>query len=271
MKPAFKRSNSQTLDSNLGTNASSSLRRKSTTYSQFQKAHRFRLFVLRFLKKLEMGGQDLRPTVSSLKRPRFPDSDSDSDSDDAVTVLGDTVKRQRTHDSDDGLLAMEDSIRELDDLLHHEGSSSSTTEAYDCWDDDLLGSLIDESELLPDSAVAASAADEAAVVPRLTTHLRHHHHEIEEGPRTTDERELDDEEDLITEFFNHIGGEDDEDPNQDHVHQATEPDHTTLLITIIPFPPSQIIILPVVVGNIGRPRASVLHFLFICLLTIIII
>ncbi|CAN6580428.1 unnamed protein product [Malus baccata var. baccata] len=161
--------------------------------------------------------------------------------------------------------------RELDDLLHHEGSSSSTTEAYDCWDDDLLGSLIDEFELLPDSAVAASAADEAAVVPRLTTHLGHHHHEIEEGPRTTDERELDDEEDLITEFFNHIGGEDDEDPNQDHVHQATEPDHTTLLITIIPFPPSQIIILPVVVGNIGRPRASVLHFLLICLLSIIII
>ncbi|TQE11687.1 hypothetical protein C1H46_002723 [Malus baccata] len=216
-----------------------------------------------------MGGQDLRPTVSSLKRPRFPDSDFDSD--DAVTVLGDTVKRQRTHDSDNGLLAMEDSIRELDDLLHHEGSSSSTTEAYDCWDDDLLGSLIDEFELLPDSAVAASAADEAAVVPQLTTHLGHHHHEIEEGPRTTDERELDDEEDLITEFFNHIGGEDDEDPNQDHVHQATEPDHTTLLITIIPFPPSQIIILPVVVGNIGRPRASVLHFLLICLLSIIII
>ncbi|KAM1466605.1 hypothetical protein ACFX2I_031787 [Malus domestica] len=151
---------------------------------------------------------------------------------------------------------MEDSIRELDDLLHHEGSSSSTTEAYDSWDDDLLGSLIDEFELLPDSAVAASAADEAAVVPRLTTHLGHHHHEIEEGPRTTDERELDDEEDLITEFFNHIGGEDDENPNQDHVHQATEPDHTTLLITIIPFPPVQIIILPVVVGNIGRPRAS---------------
>ncbi|KAM1036979.1 hypothetical protein FF1_031891 [Malus domestica] len=266
MKPAFKRSNSQTL----GTNASSSLRRKSTTFSEFQKAHRFRLFVLCFVKILEMGGQDLRPTVSSLKplkRPRFPDSDSD----DAVTVLGDTVKRQRTHDSDDGLLAMEDSIRELDDLLHHEGSSSSTTEAYDCWDDDLLGSLIDEFELLPDSAVAASAADEAAVVPRLTTHLGHHRHEIEEGPRTTDERELDDEEDLITEFFNHIGGEDDEDPNQDHVHQATEPDHTTLLITIIPFPPSQIIILPVVVGNIGRPRASVLHFLLICLLSIIII
>ncbi|KAM1989888.1 hypothetical protein ACFX15_031199 [Malus domestica] len=185
-------------------------------------------------------GQDLRPTVSSLKRPRFPDSDSD----DAVTVLGDTVKRQRTHDSDDGLLVIEDSIRE---------------------------SLIDEVDQMPDSAVAASAADEAAVVPRLTTHLGHHHHEIEEGPRTTDERELDDEEDLITEFFNHIGGEDDEDPNQDHVHQATEPDHTTLLITIIPFPPSQIIILPVVVGNIGRPRASVLHVLLICLLSIIII
>ncbi|CAN6722933.1 unnamed protein product [Malus baccata var. baccata] len=217
-----------------------------------------------------MGGQDLRPTVSSLKRPRFPDSDSDSD--DAVTVLGDTVKRQRTHDSDDGLLAMEDSIRELDDLLHHEGSSSSTDEAYDCWDDDLLGSLIDEFELLPDSAVAASAADEAAVVPRLTTHLGHHHHEIEEGPRTTDERELDAEEDLITEFFNHIGGEDDENPNQDPVHQAIEPDHhTTLLITIIPFPPVQIIILPVVVGNIGRPRASVLHVLLIFLLSIIII
>ncbi|RXI00769.1 hypothetical protein DVH24_001003 [Malus domestica] len=158
-----------------------------------------------------------------------------------------------------------------DDLLHHGGSSSSTTEAYDCWDDDLLRSLIDEVDLLPDSAVAASTEDEAAVVPRLTTHLGHHHHENEEGPRTTDERELDDEEDLITEFFNHIGGEDDEGPNQDHVHQATEPDHTTLLITIIPFPPSQIIILPVVVGNIGRPRASVLHFLLICLLTIIII
>ncbi|XP_048435764.1 uncharacterized protein LOC125475241 [Pyrus x bretschneideri] len=214
-----------------------------------------------------MRGQDLRPTVSSLKRPRFPDSDSD----DAVPVLGDTVKRQRTHDSDDDLLVMEDSIRELDDLLHHEGSSSSTTEANDCLDDDLLRSLIDEFELLPDSAVAASAADEAAVVPRLTTHLGHHHHEIEEGPRTADERELDDEEDLITELFNHIGGEDEEDPNQDHVHQATEPDHTTLLITIIPFPPFQIIILPVVVGNIGRPRASVLHFLLICLLTIIII
>ncbi|KAM1080064.1 hypothetical protein TB2_014408 [Malus domestica] len=101
------------------------------------------------------------PTVSSLKRLRFPDSDSD----DAVTVLGDTIKRQRTHDSDDGLLAMEDSIREFDDLLHHKGSSSSTTEAYDCWDDDLLGSLIDEFELLPDSAVAASAADEVTVVP----------------------------------------------------------------------------------------------------------
>ncbi|KAM1797712.1 hypothetical protein ACFX12_031864 [Malus domestica] len=36
MKPAFKRSNSQTLDSNLGTNPSFSLRRKSTTCSQFQ-------------------------------------------------------------------------------------------------------------------------------------------------------------------------------------------------------------------------------------------
>ncbi|KAM2230484.1 hypothetical protein ACFX1S_014882 [Malus domestica] len=91
-----------------------------------------------------MRGQDSMPTVSSLKRLRFPDSDSD----DAVTVLGDTIKRQRTHDSDDGLLAMDDSIRELDDLLHHKGSSSSTTEAYDCWDDDLLGSLIDEFELL---------------------------------------------------------------------------------------------------------------------------
>ncbi|KAM1158536.1 hypothetical protein ACFXTH_031903 [Malus domestica] len=238
MKPAFKRSNSQTL----GTNASSSLRRKSTTFSQFQKAPCFLLFVLCFVKKLEMGGQDLRPTVSSLKRPCFPDSYSDSD--DAVTVLGDTVKRQRIHDSDNGLLAMEDSIR---------------------------GSLIDEFELLHESAVAASAADEAAVVPQLTTHLRHHHHEIEEGPRTTDERELDDEEDLITEFFNHIGGEDDEDTNQDHIHQATEPNHITLLITIIPFLPFQIIIFPVVVGNIGRPRASVLHVLLICLLSIIII
>ncbi|KAM1397061.1 hypothetical protein ACFX2I_014681 [Malus domestica] len=116
-----------------------------------------------------MRGQDSMPTVSSLKRLRFPDSDFD----DAVTVLGDTIKRQRTHDSDDGLLAMDDSIRELDDLLHHKGSSSSTTEAYDCWDDDLLGSLIDEFELLPDSAVAASAADEATVVPWLTTHLGH--------------------------------------------------------------------------------------------------
>ncbi|KAM1097281.1 hypothetical protein ACFX19_014955 [Malus domestica] len=112
-------------------NASSSLRRKSTTCYQFQKAHRFSLFMLWFVKKLKTGGgQDSRPTVSCLKSPRFPDSDSNSD--DAVTVLGDTIKRQMTHDSDDGLLAMEDSIRELDDLLHHKGSSSSTTEAYDC-------------------------------------------------------------------------------------------------------------------------------------------
>ncbi|KAM1591818.1 hypothetical protein FF1_035717 [Malus domestica] len=79
--------------------------------------------------KLEMRGQDLRPPISSLKCPRFPDSDSD----DAVTILGDTIKRQMAHDSDDGLLAMEDSIRELDNLLHHKGSSCNTTEAYDCW------------------------------------------------------------------------------------------------------------------------------------------
>ncbi|KAM1244332.1 hypothetical protein ACFX1X_036138 [Malus domestica] len=76
-----------------------------------------------------MRGQDLRPPISFLKRPRFLDSDFD----DAITVLGDTIKRQMTHDSDDGLLAMDDSIRKLDDLLHHKGSSWSTTEAYDYW------------------------------------------------------------------------------------------------------------------------------------------
>ncbi|KAM1249061.1 hypothetical protein ACFX2I_031797 [Malus domestica] len=72
MKPAFKRSNSQTLDSNLGTNASSSLRRKSTTCSQFQKAHRFRLFVLRFVKKLEMGGSRFEAHCLFSQASAFP-------------------------------------------------------------------------------------------------------------------------------------------------------------------------------------------------------